>query len=114
MPKLNTFKIKIETGEPGTPGPVNFSVNNHTLPFENTKGETGAGEIFEGGFEVNSFVHSLTLVGPEEGQWRIKKIHVDFDCENTPPYSVAYGEVTLDESSQVNLWRDPPPPAFDV
>jgi len=27
---------------------------------------------------------------------------------------VSYGEVTLDESTEVNLWQDPPNPTFDV
>ncbi len=114
MPKLNNFKLKIETGDSGTPGPVQFSINSHTLPLENTKGETVPGGIFEGGFDVNSFAHSLTLVGPEQGQWHIKKVHVDFDCESVEPYSVTYGEVTLDDGSQLDIWQDPPLPTFDV
>ncbi len=114
MPKLNSFKVKIETGDQGTPGPVQFSINRHNVPFENVTGGTDASAVFEGGFEVNSFAHSLTLVGPEKGQWHIKKISVNFDCEGTQPYSVAYGEVALDETSQVNLWQDPPQPVFDV
>ena len=114
MAKLNSFKVKIETGGQGTPGPVKFSINRHEVPFENVTGDTGAGTVFEGGFEVNSFAHSLTLVGPEKGEWHIKKISVDFDCEGTQPYSVTYGEVTLDETSQANLWQDPPQLVFDV
>ncbi len=114
MPKLNLFKIKIETGETGTSGPILFSINRHNVPFENVSGDTGAGNVFEGAFEVNSFAHSLTLVGPEKDPWHINKITVDFDCEGTQPYSVSYGEVTLDETSQVNLWQDPPQPVFDV
>jgi hypothetical protein len=114
MPKLNNFKVKIETGDQGTPGPVQFCINSHTLPFENPTGETGAGCVFEGGFEVNSFAHSLTLVGPEEGQWHIKKVQVDFNCESVEPYSVTYVDVTLDDSSQLDIWQDPPLPTFDV
>ncbi len=114
MPKLNNFKVKIETGDQGMPGPVQFNINSHTLPFENPTGETGAGGIFEGGFNVNSFAHSLALVGPEEGQWHIKKVQVDFDCESVAPYSVTFGEVTLDDSSQLDIWQDPPLPTFDV
>ncbi len=114
MPRLNLFKIKVQTGDPGTPGPVLFNINNHVLPFEKAKGGTGSGELFEGEFEVNSFAHSLTLVGPQEGNWNIKKIQVDYDCENVDPYSVTFGEVTLDDSTEVNIWRDPPLPTFDV
>jgi hypothetical protein len=73
MPKLNSIKVKIETGDQGTPGPVLFSINRHNVPFENVTGNTDAGEVFEGGYAINSFAHSLTLVGPEKGQWDIKK-----------------------------------------
>ena len=114
MPKLNTFKVKIETGSTGIGEPVRFCINNHTLPFEDIKGSTEAGEVFEGKFDINSFAHSLTLVGPDEGDWHINKITVDFDCENTEPYSVNFGAVVLTPSNQVNIWQDPPVLAFDV
>jgi len=114
MPKLSRFKIRIETGDTGTPGPVLFNINNHVLPFENAEGGTGPGESFTGEFEINSFAHTLALVGPQEGSWRISGMTVDFVCESTPPYSVRYGEVTLDETSEVNLWQEPPLPVFDV
>lgn len=114
MPKLNRFNIKIETGDSGTPGPVQFNINHHVLPFDNAEGGTGPGEVFTGGFEINSFAHTLALVGPSAGRWHIRRMTVDFDCESTPPYSVNFGEVTLDDSTEVNLWQDPPIPAFDV
>ncbi|MFQ5481879.1 MAG: helicase [Nitrospinaceae bacterium] len=114
MPRLNKFKVTIETGDPGKAGPVLFTVNNHQLPLENTKGGVGPGETFEGGFEVNSFAHSLTLVGPESGQWNIKTVKVDYVCEHSEPYSVRLGEVTLDGATELNIWNDPPIPAFDV
>ncbi len=114
MPRLNTFKVTVETGDTGTPGPVKFSINNHTLPFEDTQGGTAPGETFEGRFEVNSYAHSLTLVGPEEGRWDIRRITVDYDCDHTEPYTVNFGAVTLDDTNQVNIWQDPPLPAFEV
>lgn len=114
MPRLNTFKVTIETGEQGTPGPVQFSFNNHTLPFANVQGGTAAGETFEGDFEVNSFAHSLTLVGPEQGEWQLNKITVDYHCENLPPYSVTFDTLALDATNQVNIWQDPPLPSFEV
>lgn len=114
MPRLNTFKVTVETGDQGTPGPVQFCFNNHTLPFANVKGGTAAGETFEGDFEVNSFPHSLTLVGPEKGEWKLNKITVDYNCENLPPYSVTFDALTLDETNQANIWQDPPLPSFEV
>jgi hypothetical protein len=114
MPKVNTFKVKVQTGSQGMSEPVHFNFNNHNMPFKNVTGSTGAGEIFEGSFEVNSFAHSLTLIGPQSGKWGIKKITVEYDCENEKPYTVNFGEVNLDEATEVNIWQDPPVLAFDV
>ncbi len=114
MPKLNQFNIEIETGESGTQLPVHFTINNHKLPLEDTEGGVGPEETFAGGFEIGSFAHSLTLVGPDSGQWVIRKIKVDYDCEQMPPYSAVFGEVTLDETTEVNIWQDPPLPTWDV
>lgn len=114
MPKLNNFKVTIETGDSGAGGPVLFNINSHKLPFENVEGGTGPGETFEGGYDVNSFAHSLSLVGPQEGKWDIKKIVIDYQIENTPPYSLTLGAVTLDETNEVNIWQDPPLPTFEV
>ena len=114
MPKVNTFKVKVQTGLQGMSEPVHFNFNNHNMPFENVTGSTEAGEIFEGSFEVNSFAHSLTLCGPKSGKWGIEKITVEYDCENEKPYSVKFGEVNLDEATEVNIWHDQPVLAFDV
>ncbi len=114
MPKLNRFNIEIETGESGTQLPVHFTINNHKLALEDTEGGVGPGETFAGGFEIRSLAHSLTLVGPDSGHWVIRKIKVDYDCEHTPPYSAVFGEVTLDEATEVNIWQDPPLPTWDV
>jgi hypothetical protein len=114
MPKINTFKIKVQTGQQGMSEQVYFNFNNHKLPFDNVTGSAVSGNVFEGSFEVNSFAHSLTLLGPKSGVWDIKKISVDYDCENEKPYTVQFGAVTLDEATEVNIWQDPPVPAFDV
>lgn len=106
--------MTIETGVKGTQGPVMFSINNHQVPLEDLNGGCGSGETIEGGFNVNSFAHSMTLIGPEEGEWEIKTLKVDFVCENTDPYSVTFGPLMLDEKTEVNVWQDPPLPTFDV
>ncbi len=114
MPKLNKFRILIETGSKGIDEPARFSFNSHVLPFEDLSGGTKPGEILEGGYTVSSMAHSMALVGPEKGAWSVKKIKVDFECENTPPYSVEYPAVELDETTELNIWKDPPLPTFDV
>ena len=114
MPKLNQFQIKIETGELGLDESVHFAINGFKIPFENGNGGTGPGQNFEASFEVNSHPHSLTLVGPDKGKWNIKKMSLQFDVDGVEPYSLTFGEVTLDETTEANIWQDPPLPAFDV
>ena len=114
MPKLNKFKIYIETGSNGIEEPARFCFNNHVLPLEDLSGGTKPGETLEGGYDINSVAHSMTLVGPEKGTWSVKKIKVDFEVENTPPYSVEYSAVELDETNELNIWKDPPLATFDV
>ena len=114
MPKVNTFKVKVQTGSQGMSEPVHFNFNNHNMEFENVIGSAESGKDFEGNFEVNSFAHSLTLVGPQSGKWDVEKIIVEYDCENEEPYTVQFGSVTLDDTTEVNIWQDPPVPAFDV
>ena len=114
MPRINTFKVKVHTGQQGMSEPVHFNFNNHKLPFDNATGSAEPGMLFEGSFDVNSFAHSLTLVGPESGKWEIEKISVEYDCENEKPYTVHFGKVNLDETTEVNIWQDLPVPAFDV
>ena len=114
MPKVNNFKVKIETGDIGRSGPIHFNFNNHKVPFDDVKGGTGPDEVFEGAFEVNSYAHSMNLVGPESGQWKVKSITIDYECESIPPYTVKFGEVLLDDTTEANILQDPPLPTFDV
>tara|TARA_B100000686_G_scaffold208213_1_gene215120 strand:+ start:565 stop:909 length:345 start_codon:yes stop_codon:yes gene_type:complete len=114
MPRLNYFRIKIETGDTGLNEPVHFAINGFKLPFDDFKGGTGPGETFESRYEVNSFPHSMTLLGPENGSWNIKKMLLDFDVDGLEPYSVTFGEMVLTEFNEANIWQDPPLPTFDV
>ena len=114
MPRLNKFKVRVETGVKGIEESVRFNFNNHLLPLEDVSGGTKPGEIFEGGYEVRSVAHSMSLVGPDKGEWSLKKIIVDFDCENTPPYSVEFPAIELDGTTELDIWKDPPLPTFDV
>ena len=98
MPKLNKFRIHIQTGSNGIEEPARFCFNSHVLPLEGLSGGTKPGETLEGGYDVHSVAHSMTLVGPEKGTWSLEKIKVDFECENTPPYSVEYPAVDIDET----------------
>jgi len=50
----------------------------------------------------------------QDHKWQIKNITIDYQCESTPPYTVKFGEVLLDDATEVNIWQDPPLPTFDV
>ena len=114
MPKLNNFSIKIETGNVGINEQVKFGINGFPVPFENGVGGTGPSQVFEASYEVNSFPHSFVLMGPDKGTWVIKKISMNIQCQDVEPYSVMFGEVTLDEKLELDIWKDPPLPSFDV
>ena len=114
MPKLNKFKIYIETGNKGIEEPARFCFNSHVLPLEELSGGTKPGETHEGGFDIRSVAHSMTLVGPEKGTWSLRKVIVDFEVENIAAYSVEFPAVELDETTELDIWKDPPLPTFDV
>ena len=114
MPKIESFSVEIQTGKSGVSEPILFNFNSHTMPFNNIEGSTASGQVFSGDFEVRSFCHSLTLVGPESGTWDIESIRIDFVCEGAEPYSLNYGAVSLDATTEVNLWRAAPPKTFEV
>ncbi len=114
MPRLNRFTIKIHTGEKGLSGPVQCKFNGHVLPLENISGGTGPGEVYEGSFSPLSFIHGFTLVGPPAGEWNIHRIDLSYDAEGMGSYEISLGEVTLDETTELNLWKEKPLPLFDV
>ena len=116
MPRLNNFSIKIETGDAGTDTPVRCAFNGHTLALEKIGGGTGPDEIYEGEFAPRSFAHSFTILGPIEGEWKIKRMTVTYDCDDgsPDPYTITFGEVTLDASTEVDVWQERPLPTFDV
>lgn len=115
MPRLNTFKLKIKTGERGFTGQApEFKMNGHRMPLGNFEGSAAPGGECSGGFQPYSFAHSLTLVGPTSGEWDIERIDVSYEVANEPPYSAIFGKVTLDPDTELNLWQEPPLPTFDV
>ena len=114
MPRLISFGVKITTGEHGHEEAVRCCINGHTMALTNTDGHTGPGGFFTGDFTVNSFVHSLTILGPDEGQWEISEIEVSYECADTDLYTAKFGAVALDESNEVNIWTDPTPNVFYV
>lgn len=114
MPRLNHFMVRIETGPEGLSADPKVNFNGHTLPLTKVDGGTGPGETYEGGLAPMSFVHRMSLIGPDAGRWTIGKMSVTYDCAGEPPYTVNFGAVTLDESNEANVWKEKPPVVWDV
>ena len=114
MPRLDTFEIKIRTGDSGLNAAPKYGINGFPLEFDESSGGTGAGETFVAKGEPQSFPHSLTLIGPEQGEWRIEGAEITYQCANETPYTVRLGGVTLDHRSDLNLWHPRPPQVIDV
>lgn len=114
MPRLESFRLKIKTGEKSFDGPLKYSINGFPLDFEEVQGGTGAGETAEVMGEPQSFPHTLQLIGPESGEWEIETIEATYHCQAEPPYSVHFGKVVLDDSSDLNIWHPRPPKVVDV
>ena len=114
MPKVQQIECTITTGKVGTESDVILAFNGHPLPFDNPDGGTGSGESFSGSFAPMSVAHSVSIVGPTEGDWDIQEIAVTYHLDIGEPYSVRFGPIALNTTNQVNIWAEPPRPIFDV
>lgn len=115
MPKLDSFTLEIKTGaRPGPARPM-FNINGFPLDFEELSGSATPGETLKAVGNVFSFPHALALIGPSGGEpWDIESVRATYQVANAEPYTVMMGAVTLDDESNLNIWHEPPPPAFDV
>ncbi len=96
MAKLDTFEVRVETGERGREDTPKFSINGFSLDFDEVDGGVGPGETLEAKGAPGSFPHSLTLGGPKEGFWDIESITATFYPADEEPYKIRFGAVTLD------------------
>ncbi len=114
MPRVNSFQVEITTGTQGMAGPVKFDFNGHTMEFQQPEGGTAPGDTFRGVFPARSFAHSVALVGPADGKWKIDKLVVTYHCDNAAPYTATFTDFELDDSVALDIWRPAPLPTFDV
>ncbi|HNR31181.1 MAG TPA: helicase [Candidatus Hydrogenedentes bacterium] len=114
MPKLNSFTLRIRTGEHGLSGTPQYGINGFTLDFDEVEGGAGPGETLEVTGSPESFPHSPVLVGPEEGRWDIEGVDATYHCAGETPYTVRLGAVSLDAASDLNIWHARPERVFDV
>ncbi|MBI1319915.1 MAG: helicase [Candidatus Hydrogenedens sp.] len=114
MPRLESFDMKIKTGERGPNKAPSYEINGFKLDFDEMAGGNGPGETLELSGEPQSFPHSLVLIGPEDGAWDIAEVQLTYQVMGGPPYTVRLGAVTLDGESNLNIWYDRPPKVIDV
>lgn len=114
MPRLESFTLKVTTGERGLAAPPKYAINGFPLDFDALEGGFGPGETAEVTGNPQSFPHSLVLVGPDEGHWDIREILVTYRCAGSQPYSVRLGAVTLEDDTDLNIWHQRPARVLDV
>jgi hypothetical protein len=114
MPRLESFKLKIKTGERGFAGTPAYTINGFPQDFDSVEGGTGPGETAVLVGSPQSFPHLLLLSGPQEGAWDIDGIQAEYQCAGEDPYTVRLGGVSLDDQSDLNIWHPRPQKLLDV
>ncbi len=114
MPRLESFQIKVKTGERASDRAPRYTINGFTLDFDEMSGGYGPGETFEATGTPDSFPHTLTLCGPDEGEWDIEEMILTYYPFGEEPYTLRFGKVTLDSETDLNIWHRRPQPVFDV
>jgi len=114
MPRLDTFQLKLTTGNAGPGGVPKYTINGFPLDFDEQSGGTGPGETLEAVAHPQSFPHTLVLSGPEQGDWEILGGEIVYRCDGEEAYTVKLGAVTLDDRADLNLWYARPAKVFDV
>ena len=114
MPRLESFTMKVSTGERGLAELPKYAINGFPLEFDEVKGGFGPGESAETLASPQSFPHSLVLVGPEEGAWDVREILITYHCAGAQPYSVRLGAVTLEDDTDLNIWHQRPARVLEV
>jgi hypothetical protein len=114
MPRLDTFELQIRTGEHGLAEPPRYSINGFPLEFDEVEGGTGPGETARVVAAPQSYPHSLLLLGPQEGAWDIAGMTATFYCMGEEPYVLRFSPVTLDDRSDLNIWRERPIRTIEV
>src|SRR5262245_39220174 len=106
MPRVNTIRLTIHTGATGSKSEVRIKFNGHTLPLSTASGGTGPGQVYEGYFDVGSFCHSCTLLGPESGEWQVDKVVARF--EGIEPRVNEFTDARrLKAGEEMNVWDAP-------
>jgi len=115
------LQLTIKVGERGLGRNPRYEINGFDLEFDAIEGGCGPNETLKLVGKPKRFPRSMTLTGPDEGCWDIKEIiatyHVataDFNANDSGPYTLRLGAVTLDAETKLNLWYERPPPLLEV
>lgn len=114
MPRLEQFRLTIRTGSRGRADVPRYEINGFQVDFDQIDGGVSTGNTLGAVGRPRSFPHALSLVGPEDGAWDIDGVEAVYECAGSEPYTVYMGAVTLDAETSLNIWHEPPLPAFDV
>jgi hypothetical protein len=114
MPRLDTFQLKLTTGNEGPGGVPKYTINGFPLEFDESSGGTAPGETLDAVAHPQSFPHTLVLSGPEQGNWEILGGEIRYQCDGEEAYTISLGAITLDDRADLNLWYVRPPRVFDV
>lgn len=114
MPRLESFTLKLKNGAQALPTTPKYAINGFTLDFDEVKGEMAPGSTIELVGNPQSFPHSLTLGGPDEGEWDIDGITATYHCAGAQPYTVRLGAITLKDDTDLNIWHQRPTRVLDV
>lgn len=114
MPRLESFSLTIKTGDTGPSYMPRYSINGFELDFDELEGGTGAGETLVANGAPQSFPHTLTLIGPDEGSWDIEGAELNYEVAGGEPYQVKLGAVTLADDEDLNIWHERPEKVIDV
>lgn len=114
MPRLETFSIRIKTGAEGPRTIPRYQINGFDIDFDELAGGCGPGEVLEATAHPQSFPHSLTLSGPEDGAWDIEEVDLSYHCDGAEAYSIRLGAIRLEVDCDLNIWHERPPKVIDV
>jgi hypothetical protein len=114
LPRIDTIRVRIETGASGADLPPRIRFNGFELPLVAKSGGVQPQQVFEGEFGLRSMAHSCSLLGPKSAPWDIRALRVTYDYGAVQPQDDwTFGARTLKAGEEWNL-LEKPPETFEV
>lgn len=115
MTMLKKVEIKIKTNEENTfEGPYHFAVNNCVVPLKEIESENKDELVFEP--SIKSFIHSMSLLGPEDADqsWDLAQVDLTYFPMTENDFSVSLKGINLKGNQHLNLWHKKGPETFTI